>query len=246
MSREAKRVGDLRARWNERAALNPMYFIKADREDWTAGDFLRSGEEDVAGFAVPAFDLLSRPPGQSTALDIGCGLGRLSRALGRYFENVIGVDISQKMIEDGRSFAGGWPANVECRLCDGSGKIPVASASVHFVFSYIVFQHIPTIGIIRTYFSEMSRVMTKDAVARVQVNTQRRPFSKRLQIRVVASDKVPIVHRKLKVHIDSHSTLGAVLSVRQCRRLCEDNGLELLTLTGAHEQYTWLTVRKGG
>lgn len=244
MSSDIKGLDDLRTRWNERAAGNPMYFIKADRENWTPEDFLDSGDEDVTRFAVPVFGLLAKPANTATALDIGCGLGRLSRALGRHFGNVIGIDISQTMIDDGRTFAGGWPSNVECRVCDGSGAIPVTSGSVDFVFSYIVIQHIPSVAIIRKYFSEMARVMAPDAIAHVQVNTQVRKLSERIRLRVVASDKVPIVRRKVRVGLEPQSTLGAVLPVRQYQALCAGNGLELLNLTGANEQYTWLTVRK--
>ena len=35
---------------------------------------------------------------RGTALDFGCGVGRLSQALTKYFEQVAGVDISHTMI----------------------------------------------------------------------------------------------------------------------------------------------------
>lgn len=51
-----------------------------------------SAKENVAEF------IQQMPQNQSSALDIGCGTGRLAIALAEYFESVIGIDISPGMI----------------------------------------------------------------------------------------------------------------------------------------------------
>jgi SAM-dependent methyltransferase len=47
-------------------------------------------------------DRLHHPAQRRTALDFGCGLGRLTQALAEHFEHVIGVDIAPSMIRQAR------------------------------------------------------------------------------------------------------------------------------------------------
>ena len=59
-------------------------------------------------FARSASSWSKRRPGGSpaarrSALDFGCGIGRLSQALAEHFDQVYGVDISPKMIELARA-----------------------------------------------------------------------------------------------------------------------------------------------
>lgn len=78
-------------------------------------------EADVVGnyvFRPPYPDTLFQrlaeiAPARTSLLDIGCGPGKISRALAREFERVTAVDPSRNMIALGRSLPGGDAANIE-------------------------------------------------------------------------------------------------------------------------------------
>lgn len=237
-------IAALRERWNQRAQENAMYYIHAERDDWSEAEFLASGEADVARLVDPVLGLLPQPAAASTALDIGCGLGRLTRALAQRFRQAEGIDISPEMVERAERLAPPLPANVHYQVCDGSGAIPLAAQSIDFAFSYIVLQHVPTLRIIETYFTELARILTPGGLALIQLNTQRRPLVARLQIGLVPSRKVPLLQRKVKIKLRPHSTMGVVVDATQCARLATRHQLRLEQMAGAATQYTWLTLRK--
>ena len=221
-----------------------MYYIKSDQRDWSETDFLASGEADVSEFVDPVLSDLGDQAAALVALDIGCGIGRLTRALAKRFAHVEAIDISREMIEQARKFSPPVPQNIRFQVCDGSGTIPLETATIGFIFSYIVFQHVPTLKIIERYFSEMSRVLFAGGLARVQVNTQHRPLKERFRLGIVHSEKMPLVKRKLKVKLEPHSTMGVVLTQPQCARLAKQSGMSLQESTGSRSQYTWLTLRR--
>lgn len=235
------RTDAVRRRWDDRAGEDARYYIKADRRDWTDDDFLASGEVDVATHVDPVLRLA---PSTGRALDLGCGLGRLSRALARRFDEVAGVDISPEMVERARAFAPPVPGNVHYAVCAGDGGLPVPDATVDLAFSYLVFQHLPDRRAVRRYLVELARVLRPGGIAQLQVNGVRRPLSERLSIGVVASDRVPIVRRKPRVRLDPHDHMGVVLSEAQARRWARRAGLVVVGLTGAGSLELWLTLQK--
>jgi SAM-dependent methyltransferase len=235
---------DLRARWVERAGEQRLFHINADRTDWTDEDFLASGEHDVAHEVDPHLGHLSTPAAQATALDVGCGVGRLSRALATRFAHVEGVDISPPMVEEARCFAPPVPANVRFQVCVGDGSLPLPDASIDFAFSFLVFQHLPTAALVQANVDELARVLVPGGVARIQVNGHRRSLRQRLSVGIEASDRVPVLHRKPRVKLDPHSHMGVVFTEVGARRLAEHARLEVLDLTGAGQQHLWLLLRR--
>lgn len=232
----------LRRRWDDRAVADARFHIRADRNDWTDEAFLAAGETDVAHFVDPVLDQL---PGRARAVDIGCGLGRLTRALATRFDDVDGVDISPEMIARAKAFAPPAPPNVAWTVCPGDGSLPIASDSVDFAFSYLVFQHLPTASAIGDYLTEVARILRRDGVARVQVNGARRRLHDRLSVGVERSDRMPLLHRKPRCKLDPHNHMGVVLTDGGARRLTRRAGLEVLAVDGAGTAELWLTARRG-
>ena len=76
------------------------------------------------------------------ALDLGSGVGRLSFALARYFDEVHGFDISPSMIAEAAANRDMYGQSaVDFRLSDD--RLTKADDSYDFVMSFIVLQHIP-------------------------------------------------------------------------------------------------------
>ncbi|PKS07373.1 hypothetical protein jhhlp_005975 [Lomentospora prolificans] len=76
-----------------------------------------------------------------TLLDLGCGHGLISRALGPHFRRVIGVDPSAGMVEQARSMTAGKANNIEFRqgraeelpfLGDGEVDMVVVGQAAHW------------------------------------------------------------------------------------------------------------------
>lgn len=74
-----------------------------------------------------------------TILDLGCGTGRFSKALAvRFDAEVIGIDPSDKMLEQARS----KPSDARIRYKHGRGEsIPLPDNSVDLVFMSMIFHH---------------------------------------------------------------------------------------------------------
>ena len=83
---------------------------------WDEEEFFRHGVERIDEFLGHGATL-GRPAGHEAALDFGCGVGRLSRALASHFDQVTGVDISETMIGRARELNAAIP-NVEFRCND--------------------------------------------------------------------------------------------------------------------------------
>src|SRR5262249_14322414 len=64
---------------------------------WDSDEFFATGPPEVEGLMNRAAQL-GHPQQYRRALDFGCGLGRVTRALADRFEECVGVDISENMV----------------------------------------------------------------------------------------------------------------------------------------------------
>src|SRR4051812_26075616 len=84
--------------WNAAARNNAMTAILSNNRDWDETEFFQSGEAWLESDLTFARMARVAPAGESV-LDFGCGLGRMTSALAKYFESAVGVDLSHEMIE---------------------------------------------------------------------------------------------------------------------------------------------------
>jgi hypothetical protein len=99
------------------------------------------------------------------------------------------------------------------------GLAGVADASSDFLFSFIVFQHIPVKRAVSRYFEEAARVLKAGAVLRIQVDG--RPPRESAD----TWDGVRYTPEEIALELKSA-------------------GLEILDLTGAGTQYMWITASR--
>ncbi|OLE71232.1 hypothetical protein AUF78_02990 [archaeon 13_1_20CM_2_51_12] len=87
--------------WEKFAKTDPLWAILINRErrgnKWRLEDFFKTGLDEVNGI-MQEVESMNLKIGHGRALDFGCGVGRLTRALANYFDEVSGVDISESMI----------------------------------------------------------------------------------------------------------------------------------------------------
>ena len=93
----------LQRMWDELASVDPveaiLYDAKPENRRWSIPDFMASGEREI-DHLLRVIEGLRVPVAYGRALDFGCGIGRLTQALGRHFDEVVGVDISPSMVRN--------------------------------------------------------------------------------------------------------------------------------------------------
>ena len=95
-------LDDLQRNWDEWGRRDPYWAIisRPDRRGnrWDLDEFLRTGIDEIDAL-FGWLDELDVAVRRRRALDFGCGVGRLTQALARTFDECDGVDIAPSMIE---------------------------------------------------------------------------------------------------------------------------------------------------
>src|SRR2546423_5314593 len=95
----------MRHDWDERAKENARYYVATGKSEWTDEEFFRSGEQTVSEEILT--DMINicqgKDPKQMRVLEIGCGAGRITRALAGLFGEVHAVDVSGEMVGKART-----------------------------------------------------------------------------------------------------------------------------------------------
>ena len=145
----------MRATWDALARRNAMHFIASERPEWNREAFLESGRETVRRL----LQAVGHKP-RGVALDLGCGIGRLSLALADHFDAVHGVDVSAEMVRRANDLKAdlGY-TNIEYHCNNGIDFAFMRSNSCDFGLSYFVLQHIPSTQVVFGYIDELARVV---------------------------------------------------------------------------------------
>jgi 2-polyprenyl-3-methyl-5-hydroxy-6-metoxy-1,4-benzoquinol methylase len=152
--------------WEDLARLDPLWAIQSEMGKqfgrWDREEFFASGQREI--------DALMRSCGfdagnNGTALDFGCGVGRLSRALRSYFAEVYAVDIAEEMIRLAKEYT---PSCMFLLNQDDSLHL-FRDDFFDFIYSNIVLQHQPTKEIAKTYIREFVRVVRPQGMVVFQI-----------------------------------------------------------------------------
>src|SRR6185369_16431123 len=95
-----KQLEKMRRDWDERARENARHYVSTGQQNWTDEEFFRSGEQTVAEEILTDMTNIcqGKDPRQMRVLEIGCGAGRITRALSGLFGEVHAVDVSGEMV----------------------------------------------------------------------------------------------------------------------------------------------------
>jgi SAM-dependent methyltransferase len=161
----------MRDDWDRRALSAPRYFIASGEQAGTEESFFQSGESNIREHIQSDLENIcqGRDPGSMRIVEIGCGAGRLTRALAAIFGEVHAIDVSPEMIRLAGEKVGALP-NVRLYVNNGADLSALPSSSFHFAFSFLVFQHIPDQSIVESYVREVHRVLVPGALFKFQVN----------------------------------------------------------------------------
>jgi cyclopropane fatty-acyl-phospholipid synthase-like methyltransferase len=213
--RQAKR---LERAWDERARSNARYFVATGKTDWTDEEFFASGDETVANHILTDMTNICQEklPGEMRVLEIGCGAGRVTKALAGVFGEIHAVDVSGEMVRLAQLALAGQP-HAHVYHNNGLDLSVVPDLPFDFAFSTLVFQHIPSRTIIDSYVREASRLLRPGALFKFQVRGNTADESS-------AADP----------------WVGVAFSDRDVVEMAEANGFEARYRVGAGTQDFWL------
>jgi len=152
---------DLQKNWEGFAQTDPLWSICADPQKrnhkWDREEFFATGRKEMSTVLGCLHELGLNIDTQSPALDFGCGVGRLTRAMAGYFPECYGVDISPTMIRLAAEFNHDAP---QCRFVLNNQDRLAEFRDNYFGFIYtsIVLQHIAE-PYSQKYLVELIRVL---------------------------------------------------------------------------------------
>jgi SAM-dependent methyltransferase len=161
------RPQEMRSFWNERAREDAFYFVDT-RQSYRASDPERFWDaEALVDYVLGGLGVELTPDG--VVLEIGCGLGRITRVLAARSREVLGVDVSDEMLARARQH-NSHLTNVRWILGDGVSLAGIPAASVDCCVSVVVLQHIPDPEVTLGYVREVGRVLRPGGWAALQVS----------------------------------------------------------------------------
>ena len=160
----------MRADWDRRARENARHYVNTANTEWTDDEFFASGEKTVAEEVLTDMGNIcqGKAPAGMRVLEIGCGAGRVTRALAKLFGEVHAVDVSGEMVRQASEALRGYP-NAWVYQNNGKDLTIVPAREFDFAFSSIVFQHIPSREVIENYAREVHRLLRTGALFKFQV-----------------------------------------------------------------------------
>lgn len=249
-ARIGKDLRRVRAHWETHGEQDPLwavYVAPGTRGgNWDVDAFFATGRAEVERvWATLPVD--GRPAGRRVALDFGCGVGRLTRALAEHFDEVIGVDVSAPMVDRAREFAQGNP-RLSFVLNPRDDLSFVADGAVDLVYSSLVLQHLSR-PLATRYLAEFVRVLAADGAAVVQVASRPTASVKGWAFRLLPVGVLGAAQRRL-LGYPAPMRMQAMPD-RWFRRAVEQAGGRVLSVAadtsyGGHWSYTRYVLARSG
>jgi SAM-dependent methyltransferase len=166
-------LGELAGTWDHLGRTDPLWAVLTSPDKrfgkWDEAEFFAAGVDEIR--RVLPWVETNAQVSRGRALDFGCGVGRLSRALAGEFASVTGVDVAPSMVElAGRLNRG--VSNVEFVVNSRSDLSLFEDSSFDLIYTTHVLQHMPP-DLQRGYLTEFVRVLRPGGVAVVELVNQR-------------------------------------------------------------------------
>jgi SAM-dependent methyltransferase len=229
----------MREFWDERAREDAFYFVdnRIQYKDPNAEEiFWALGRDDLNGL-LTSLDL-SIEPGDDV-VEIGCGVGRLTRVIAERARSVRALDVSAEMLAVARR-ENAHLDNVEWLQGDGISLTGIDSGSADLVVSHVVFQHIPDPAVTLGYVREIGRVLRSGGRAAIQVSNNPEAHrwvlsrSHRLKARLGLGPR----------GMSNRAWLGSAVRLVDLREAATEGGLAIARTTGEGTQYMLVRLEK--
>jgi SAM-dependent methyltransferase len=229
----------MRRFWDERAREDAFYFVdnRIRYKDPDAAElFWELGRRDLDEL-LGSLDV--ELCADAVVVEIGCGVGRLTRVIAARAAHVKALDVSDQMLAIARRENDALE-NVDWILGDGVSLAGVADSSADTVVSHVVFQHIPEPAITLGYVREIGRVLRPGGIAAVQMSNNpdvhHWEFTWRDRVR-------QRLGRAPRGQGDA-AWIGSAVDLADLRAAAADAGLEIEKLVNEGTQYMLVRMRR--
>ena len=236
--------------FEEYGDVDPLYAVLSSKDKqgnkWDVEEFFETGRASIAK-ALQHIESLKVPLHRRSALDFGCGVGRLTQALAEKFEAVSGVDISSSMIDKANSYnKAGDSCTYFVNTTDDLALFE--DKTFDFVYTELVLQHMHPKASSR-YISEFFRVLRPGGVTLFQIPSGRRYTPGSIHERLYSFSRGPLKRwwKRLrgKIPVEMHH-----INVAQVKEIIADAGGQLIDARQAGSKrmtrtsYLYCAVRK--
>lgn len=180
-------LNKLQDNWEGFAKVDPLWSICSDSQrlgnKWTKEEFFATGQIEIGRVIEHVLSLGLTLDRAASALDFGCGVGRLTRVLAQHFRQCQGVDISPTMIRMAKEFNQDLPG-CQFQLNERDDLRLFPDGTFGFIYTSIVLQHIPR-KLVERYLLELTRVLKPGGTFVFQVpESQKTPVIRQLRTKV--------------------------------------------------------------
>lgn len=154
-------IKKLEQNWEKFGQRDPLWSIlavsgKENSNFWKKKEFFKTGESEIKKL-VKQIKLYKKDQIFNKALDFGCGVGRLTQALAKYFNEVYGIDIASSMIKLAQKY------NTNKGKCKyfvnkTNDLLLFQSNFFDFIYSHITLQHMEN-RYTKNYLKEFIRII---------------------------------------------------------------------------------------
>ena len=230
--------------WNEAATENAMHYIASSKTNWEKKEFFASGEQSMERYIIPFLNQQAFDPSNKRVLDIGCGIGRLTRSLSDLFGEAYGIDFSEEMISKARELNAD-KQKLHFQSNDGK-SIPFEDNYFDFCFSYLTFRHIKDRQIIKFYIVQIDRVLKPQGLFKIEVNGQKYgrvvPIPRVIHNMLLKTGMVEWYYKiTRKGVIASKAIPGIWLSSNDIKRYLRSTSLEIIKIEGQNTPNMWIS-----
>jgi SAM-dependent methyltransferase len=209
--------------WDDRAREDSRWYINTIKRNQNDAEFDATGLPEVENFIL-AEPLITRGRDLKRArlLEIGCGIGRMTRHLAGLFGEVHATDVSAEMIAQARERFRDAP---NAFFYETNGLDFAAMPDAHFdvIFSVYVFQHVPSPDVVRANLRDACRVLAPGGVFKFQVCGINHPDYERMP---------------------KDTWTGTPFSEAEIRDTARAGGVRCLSIHGLGTQYCWAVFQK--
>jgi SAM-dependent methyltransferase len=232
--------GDTMARfWDARAREDAFFFVD-NEQAYRAADVERFWAEGERQLDRVLGELGAQLRSTDTVVDIGCGVGRLTRVLAARAAHVHALDVSAEMLERARQLNAHLP-NVTWHEGDGTTLRPIPDAAVDAVVSHVVFQHIPDPQVTYGYVREIGRVLRPGGWGVFQVSNDPAVHTGRYR----PPSRLKVLLRRAPRGQRAPEWLGSAVDLDELRRAASEGGLAVERVVGEGTQFCLVRVDKG-
>jgi len=210
--------------WNQRARENARWFINTVRLDQSEEEFDATGASEIRNLILAELVLITegRDPKTLRFLEIGCGIGRMTKHLAAIFGEVHATDVSGEMISQARNRLRDLP-NVRLHETNGVDFAALPDDYFDIAFSAFDFQHVPSKEVIQSNVREAYRVIKSGGVLRIHTNG---------------------VEWQAYESADKDTWAGATFTESEIRGLAREMGARLVSVYNAKTMFCWTMMRK--